>query len=84
MFKTYSLVIYQPVDNDLEGGNTSKGRSSLAAEFLQLLLVADVAAAAAVAAVAVADVGVVAVAVAVAAETSNAMNIFVYDHRHTC
>ena len=81
MFKTYSLVIYQPVDNDLEGGNTSKGRSSLAAEFLQLLLVADVAAAA-VADVAVADVGVV--AVAVAAETSNAMNIFVYDHRHTC
>ena len=76
-------VIYQPADNDLEGGNTSKGRSSLAAEFLQLLLVADVAAAAAaVAAVAVADVGVV--AVAVAAETSNAMNIFVYDHRHTC
>ena len=74
-------VIYQPADNDLEGGNTSKGRSSLAAEFLQLLLVADVAAAA-VAAVAVADVGVV--AVAVAAETSNAMNIFVYDHRHTC
>ena len=77
-------VIYQPADNDLEGGNTSKGRSSLAAEFLQLLLAADVAAAAAaaVAAVAVADVGVV--AVAVAAETSNAMNIFVYDHRHTC
>ena len=78
-------VIYQPADNDLEGGNTSKGRSSLAAEFLQLLLVADVAAAAAAAAVAdvaVADVGVV--AVAVAAETSNAMNIFVYDHRHTC
>ena len=76
-------VIYQPADNDLEGGNTSKGRSSLAAEFLQLLLVADVAAAAAaVADVAVADVGVV--AVAVAAETSNAMNIFVYDHRHTC
>ena len=77
-------VIYQPADNDLEGGNTSKGRSSLAAEFLQLLLGADVAAAAAaaVAAVAVADVGVV--AVAVAAETSNAMNIFVYDHRHTC
>ena len=74
-------VIYQPADNDLEGGNTSKGRSSLAAEFLQLLLVADVAAAA-VADVAVADVGVV--AVAVAAETSNAMNIFVYDHRHTC
>ena len=66
-------VIYQPADNDLEGGNRSKGRSSLAAEFLQLLLVADVVAAVAVAAVA--DVGVV--GAAVAAETSNAMNIYV-------
>ena len=55
----------QPADNDLEGGNTLKGQSSLAAVFLQLVLVADAAAAAAAAAVdADAAVGVAGVAVA--------------------
>ena len=53
----------------------SKGQSSLAAEFLQLLLVAvEAAADAAVAVAAVVDVAVGVAGVAVAAETSNALN----------
>ena len=60
----------QPADNDLEGGNTSKGQSSLAAVFLQLVLVADAAAAVDADAAAVGVAGV-----AVADETGNAFNI---------
>lgn len=71
LYFTSSVHLNPPADNGPEGGNTSMGQSLLAAEFLQLLLVALPAAGDAVVAAAAAVAGVV--GVAVAAETRNGL-----------